>query len=258
VTVLTVDPISPSAAASARSRGGNGAPIVGARGEGGAASRETAARTMGETMATTNKAPRLTAAQKRARDERSRRTGKRYAATILAAYRQANDGTPMASEAGEDGRYDALRGIVADAAAKLAECTDGAAMLADVAERLGVTIDALEVWAGDSSAIVRRRTMAELRDREAARVAVAKRVLASDATAAKVERVSAEAEARIIRAASVESAKAEAIREATAERVARIIREGRATAPRPEVDPGDALAASILGAMTPDALTLPA
>lgn len=201
-------------------------------------------------MARTTRAERDRKA--RQADERSKRSAKVSAATVERCYREAETPTVrMGDRISEDRRVDALRRLAADRLASMVE-HGHADVVARTAERLGLTVGELEEWAGDCSAYARRRAMAAHRDEHAARVQLA-RALATDLRdAARLDRVEVEADARIARIELTAVEAVDAYAETTAERAERIVREGRATAPRPTVDPWAVLAAEIMGAMSPD------
>jgi hypothetical protein len=108
----------------------------------------------------------------------SNRAADRWVGRIVGAYREGTEGTPYAETAAEDGHVDAQRGIVADGLAALA-AGDRADAMTRAADLTAGTLDALEVWAGDPTAVARRRALAEHRLREEVRTMATRRMLAA-------------------------------------------------------------------------------
>lgn len=149
-------------------------------------SRKVSASERGTEMSETNE----TAAD--AADETpamSNRAADRWVGRIVGAYREGTQGVPIAETAAEDGHVDAQRGIVADGLAALA-AGDRADAMARAAELTAGTLDKLEVWAGDPTAVARRRALAEHRLREEVRTMATRRMLAAGTVlAAELEAV---------------------------------------------------------------------
>lgn len=148
---------------------------------------------------------KMSTQERRRREASSGRTAKVHAATIRAAVREAEHGTPMADTASEDGRYDALRAVASDAIAQLAEHGHGD-MIGETAQALGMSVADLEAWAGDSSAHIRRRIMADHRANETARARLARARLAGTVHAATLRAVTVRTDGAIA-AAEVRTAR---------------------------------------------------